>query len=597
MDLLEYLRSLCLKIVRNEIDHFELVAAAENMKVDINQELQFSYQKNQLKYAVLREILKSSSISEDEKETFKVMLETTSKVLHVKTNELIAGYSCTFVGCLFRGRRHRDYIKHLEEIHPTSSTFQCGYNKECRRNFEDLSDLKKHTRSDHDKKSISEVNVRKANASGSGFQVPVRCNMLSCGGEILPSIQALTSHINTRHRLENRDCVFFHCETRFKPNVNSRNHFRLKHYKPNKTKLKTVHVIDKSPINVPLNVLDDNFPDSNEDLYELEERDNDEEEDSVDEDENLDIICDENSETDDHYLMAYADFINRLITYKFIPVTSVKDIATEFLSQSRRSNKYKEKVLKDSLKKIPNLTEDQINQIVRENINDPFTRAQEELSSEFKRTKFMEEKFKLVQPKEIILNKEEVKKGAPKDCIHYVPIIDTLKVLLEDPSFEKSLNMEADNSEGREEGFLKDVKDGKVYENSRFFRDNPDAVAIMLYSDGVELTNPLSSGKGKHKIVQMFWTLCEIPKYQRSGIDKIQLALVFKEKLLKKYSHRDLFGELLTDLKTLETTGVEVFLPIHRHLKAGLLLYSGDNLESHTVGGFSVCFSSKDVCR
>ena len=72
MDLLEYLRSLCLKIVRNEIDHFELVAAAETVKVDINQELQFSYQKNQLKYAVLREILKSSSISEDEKKTFKV---------------------------------------------------------------------------------------------------------------------------------------------------------------------------------------------------------------------------------------------------------------------------------------------------------------------------------------------------------------------------------------------------------------------------------------------------------------------------------------------------------------------------------------------
>ena len=84
---------------------------------------------------------------------------------------------------------------------------------------------------------------------------------------------------------------------------------------------------------------------------------------------------------------------------------------------------------------------------------------------------------------------------------------------------------------------------------------------------------------------------------QRSGIDKIQLALVFKEKLLKKYSQGYLLGKFLRDLKTLETTGVEVFLPIHRRIKAGLLLYSGDNLESHTVGGFSVCFSSKDVCR
>jgi len=32
-------------------------------------------------------------------------------------------------------------------------------------------------------------------------------------------------------------------------------------------------------------------------------------------------------------------------------------------------------------------------------------------------------------------------------------------------------------------------------------------------------------------------------------------------------------------------------------LKMGIVAHLGDNLESHTVGGFSACFSSKDVCR
>ena len=32
-------------------------------------------------------------------------------------------------------------------------------------------------------------------------------------------------------------------------------------------------------------------------------------------------------------------------------------------------------------------------------------------------------------------------------------------------------------------------------------------------------------------------------------------------------------------------------------VKAGVLLYSADNLEAHIIGGFSSCVSSKDICR
>jgi len=32
-------------------------------------------------------------------------------------------------------------------------------------------------------------------------------------------------------------------------------------------------------------------------------------------------------------------------------------------------------------------------------------------------------------------------------------------------------------------------------------------------------------------------------------------------------------------------------------MKFGILAYSADNLEAHSLGGFSCCFSSKDVCR
>ena len=50
------------------------------------------------------------------------------------------------------------------------------------------------------------------------------------------------------------------------------------------------------------------------------------------------------------------------------------------------------------------------------------------------------------------------------------------------------------------------------------------------------------------------------------------------------------------DLKTLES-GIVIDFPMTRRVKCGVLCYAGDNLEISLVGGFSACFSSKDVCR
>ena len=58
----------------------------------------------------------------------------------------------------------------------------------------------------------------------------------------------------------------------------------------------------------------------------------------------------------------------------------------------------------------------------------------------------------------------------------------------------------------------------------------------MMYSDAVEIVNPLGAARGTYKIVQIFYTLCDIDKSQRAKIDRLQLAMIFREKLLKKHS-------------------------------------------------------------
>ena len=91
-------------------------------------------------------------------------------------------------------------------------------------------------------------------------------------------------------------------------------------------------------------------------------------------------------------------------------------------------------------------------------------------------------------------------------------------------------------------------------------------------------------------------TVAEIPKTQRSKIDRIMLVAVVREKVVKRFGFKKVYHQIVEDLKKLES-GIKITLPVQRLVKAGLLLHPADNLEAHSVGGFSQSFSSGDICR
>ena len=194
----------------------------------------------------------------------------------------------------------------------------------------------------------------------------------------------------------------------------------------------------------------------------------------------------------------------------------------------------------------------------------------------------------------MILNKSDVKLGRKKDVIHYVPIEDTIRNLVEDSSF---IQMSAMCSmRRRNPSKIYDVKDGLYYKENKFFQENPDSYGIILYSDAVEIKNPLGAARGCYKLVQVFFTLCEVEKAQRSKIDRLSLCMVFREKLLKKYTLERIFRRLVEDLMKIEG-GMVIGLPVVKTIKCGVACYSADNLEAHIMGGFRACFSSGEVCR
>ena len=536
-----------------------------------------------LKKILLEEILKV------EVENRNVFSESLKEILSILRNKS-KGYSCCFSGCRFEAERHRHYVKHIRTTHPRATNIPCNFKKVCLRNFVCIESLVRHIKEDH---SALPCTAGTSTHTVVSIDVPCRCNLISCGSKHFSNVKELLTHLNTFHHKDVRECVFENCNHRFAPFSVSRHHFRNNHTKKNDLKLKAKHLLDLPNLQPP-SLGPPSF--QSDEVAESHEEDNIEVYNAFDIDDIENDDAEHEDENEEYFLQYYADFLNRLVHHKFIPQSTVQDIAEEYFRNSKKSQVIREKKLRASLSEVPNLSVDEVNKIVKDVIEDDFfLKAQEQLNTQYKRTKYVQENMRYVGPVEILLNKSEVEKGQKKDVIHYVPMEAAMKNLLEDKSVRRMFQAE-ENKEPTDPGKITDIKDGSLLKTNKYFQDNPDALAFLFYSDGVELKNPLGAARGTYKVVQVFFTLVNIPKNQRSQVDRLQLGMIFKEKLLKKYSFEVIYKHLVKDLVKLER-GILINIPEPKVVKFGLLLYAADNLEAHQLGGFSSCFSSKSICR
>ena len=79
-----------------------------------------------------------------------------------------------------------------------------------------------------------------------------------------------------------------------------------------------------------------------------------------------------------------------------------------------------------------------------------------------------------------------------QDSFYYVPLLSTIKQLLENPAIRMHIN----NSSVAQEN-LSDISDGSFIKNHPFFLANPSALQIIAYYDEVETCNPLGSSSKK----------------------------------------------------------------------------------------------------
>ncbi|CAI6377673.1 unnamed protein product [Macrosiphum euphorbiae] len=121
---------------------------------------------------------------------------------------------------------------------------------------------------------------------------------------------------------------------------------------------------------------------------------------------------------------------------------------------------------------------------------------------------------------------------------------------------------------------------------------------LFIYFDDFEINNALGSHAGNNKLGAVYASLACLPPEYSSSLENIFLVSLFKSKDRQEYGNHAVFSELISELKFLETTGIDILYngKINKvFFSLGLIL--GDNLGLHSMLGFSESFIANFPCR
>lgn len=275
-----------------------------------------------------------------------------------------------------------------------------------------------------------------------------------------------------------------------------------------------------------------------------------------------------------------------------LPSSTIQVLVDEFASVHALNHEAMKKQLADKLA-VYNLSHECITNIINDvSANDLFARFHDArtgvLRSEHTRFEYFKECFRFIAPVQVNLGKNA---SNHYRCYHYVSIKESLAALISHCTVQDHM---AKPVHSRED-VLTDFKDGKNFISNPLFQESPGAIQIILFQDAFELVNPLGSAKKKHKILAVYFTICNLPAVYRSSIAQMQLVLLCKEIDFKQFAANTVFRKLMQELSDIETSGVST--PSGKRLKGTVVAITGDNLGSHCIGGFAENFTGLHVCR
>ena len=299
-----------------------------------------------------------------------------------------------------------------------------------------------------------------------------------------------------------------------------------------------------------------------------------------------------NKEDGDVFLTNLALFYLRMQAKMLLPATTISALIEEFQAINSNGMAHILTIISQELEKL-GIPRDRINEILDGLSKENLLKMHNEgvFRSDQTRKTFFKSNFSYVEPTQVYLGIDP--NGKERFC-QYVPVKDTLKALLSNPKVWEQYNATKMHSAGAAH-VLEDVHDGKNCRENTLLQQAPSSVSIILYQDAFEVANPLGSGKKKHKLLAVYITLGEILPHNRSAIDPVQLVLLCREVDIRHFGQEKVFSTR-DELKEIEESGITLNSGVT--LQGAVIAIVGDNLGSHSIGGFTENFSSsKNFCR
>ncbi|XP_032798501.2 uncharacterized protein LOC116935270 [Daphnia magna] len=158
---------------------------------------------------------------------------------------------------------------------------------------------------------------------------------------------------------------------------------------------------------------------------------------------------------------------------------------------------------------------------------------------------------------------------------YIIPFLESLQQFLSIREVFESvmLNFASNNSATDPVDHISDVWDGSFVKRIPLYVQQKGAIlCFQIYMDEVELSNPLGSKKGKHKVSVFYWVLMNLPPSFRSSLHSIQLLGIVNSELLKQRGVDVFLRHFLDDLIILHE-GVTLNVRGEQRVWFGILLH------------------------
>lgn len=222
----------------------------------------------------------------------------------------------------------------------------------------------------------------------------------------------------------------------------------------------------------------------------------------------------------------------------------------------------------------------------------------------YKRNKTYIENQNYVEPEEVAIgikwksnckpNLEVAQYSLKQTTYQYVPIVKTLKSLFSSDDFK---NMYFGSNHKCVPEVFERFCCANVFQDSPFYRANPDAIQLRLYMDEFEVCCPVKTKNVIHKICGIYFQVLNMPQHYLSKLKNIYLvALCESQNLHHGNSTLDnILSKIVSEIKSIEEIGIDI--GEKNYLKGTLACFSYDNAGGNTICGFTECFSQGHFCR